>query len=236
MSAALELSKDTREKLAALRSLSEKVEAGDKSARKELRKAVRESSPEVVAQASELAHRSQWALITTAAAGESLVEEALLTRLDLLRVEIAGENPSALERLLTEKIVGAWLLGELLELLNSAQLTTGVPKDKRIEHSFLKFYLGWQEQAHRRLFSSIKTLAQVRRLQSLTPGVQVNIQNNLLSSGPGSSLPIRTITGVSNKLIRSLMVEVQSQRGSESSPLQVYLRPPRRACRMLEVG
>ena len=177
---ALELSKDTREKLAALRSLSEKVEAGDKSARKELRKAVRESSPEVVAQASELAHRSQWALIKTAAAGESLVEEALLTRLDLLRAEIAGENPSALERLLTEKIVGAWLLGELLELLNSAQLTTGVPKDKRIEHSFLKFYLGWQEQAHRRLLSSIKTLAQVRRLQSLTPGVQVNIQNNLL--------------------------------------------------------
>jgi hypothetical protein len=177
---ALELSKDTREKLAALRSLSEKVEAGDKSARKELRKAVRESSPEVVAQASELAHRSQWALIKTAAAGESLVEEALLTRLDLLRVEIAGENPSALERLLTEKIVGAWLLGELLELLNSAQLTTGVPKDKRVEHSFLKFYLGWQEQAHRRLLSSIKTLAQVRRLQSLTPGVQVNIQNNLL--------------------------------------------------------
>ena len=177
---ALELSKDTREKLAALRSLSEKVEAGDKSARKELRKAVRESSPEVVAQASELAHRSQWALIKTATAGESLVEEALLTRLDLLRVEIAGENPSALERLLTEKIVGAWLLGELLELLNSAQLTTGVPKDKRVEHSFLKFYLGWQEQAHRRLLSSIKTLAQVRRLQSLTPGVQVNIQNNLL--------------------------------------------------------
>jgi hypothetical protein len=85
-----------------------------------------------------------------------------------------------LERLLTEKIVGAWLLGELLELLNSAQLTTGVPKDKRVEHSFLKFYLGWQEQAHRRLLSSIKTLAQVRRLQSLTPGVQVNIQNNLL--------------------------------------------------------
>ena len=177
---ALELSKDAKEKLAELKELSDQAEVGDKAARRELRRVLRESSPEVVAQASELAHRSQWALIKTAAAGESLVEEALLTRLDLLRVEIAGENPSALERLLTEKIVGAWLLGELLELLNSAQLTTGVPKDKRVEHSFLKFYLGWQEQAHRRLLSSIKTLAQVRRLQSLTPGVQVNIQNNLL--------------------------------------------------------
>ena len=176
----LELPKDVKDRLGELRTLSERVENGDKSARKELRKALRESSPEVVAQASKLAHRSQWALIKTAAAGESLVEEALLTRLDLLRVEIAGKNPSALERLLTEKIVGAWLLGELLELLNLAPLTTGVPKDKRVEHSFLKFYLGWQEQAHRRLLSSIKTLAQVRRLQSLTPGVQVNIQNNLL--------------------------------------------------------
>jgi hypothetical protein len=103
----------------------------------------------------------------------------LLTRLDLLRVEIAGENPSALEMLLTEKIVGVWLLGELLELLNSAQLTAGVPKDKRVEHSFLKFYLGWQEQAHRRLLSTIKTLAQVRRLQSGIPGSQTNVQINL---------------------------------------------------------
>jgi hypothetical protein len=175
---ALELSKDAKEKLAELKELSDQAEGGDKAARRELRRVLRESSPEVVVQASELAHRSQWALIKAAAAGEPLVEEALLTRLDLLRVEIAGENPSALERLLTEKIVGAWLLGELLELLNSAQLTR-IPTAQRVPPSFLKFYLGWQEQAHRRFLSAIRELARVRRLQSGVPSSQTNVQINL---------------------------------------------------------
>ena len=174
----LKLPNDVQDKLAQLRALSDKAQNGDKQARRELRKAVRESSPQVVAQASELAHRSQWALIKTAAAGEPLVEEALLTRLDLLRVEIAGENPSALERLLTEKIVGAWLLSELLELLNSAQLTR-IPTAQRVPPSFLKFYLGWQEQAHRRFLSAIRELARVRRLQSGVPNSQTNVQINL---------------------------------------------------------
>jgi len=44
---------------------------------------------------------------------------------------------------------------------------------------FLKFYLGWQEQAHRRLLSSIRELARVRRLQSGLPRMQTNVQINL---------------------------------------------------------
>ena len=55
----LELSKDVKERLAALRTLSERAEAGDKSARKELRKAVRDSSPEVISRASDISRRGQ---------------------------------------------------------------------------------------------------------------------------------------------------------------------------------
>jgi hypothetical protein len=174
----LELSRGVKDRLAELRTLSDRAESGDKAARRELRKAVRASSSEVVRQASELARRGQWALIKTAAAGEPLMEEALVSRLDLMRVEIAGENPSALESLLTEKVVGAWLLSELLELLNSAQLT-GIPEVQRVPQSFLKFYLGWQEQAHRRFLSAIRELARVRRLQSGVPSSQTNVQINL---------------------------------------------------------
>ena len=36
----------------------------------------------------------------------------------------------------------------------------------------------WQEQAHRRLLSAIKTLARVRKLQSNAPSVQLNQQIN----------------------------------------------------------
>ena len=46
--------------------------------------------------------------------------------------------------------------------------------------SFLRGIVKWQESAGRRYLAVLKTLAQVRRLQSNTPGVQLNIQNNNL--------------------------------------------------------
>jgi len=55
----LELSNDAKARLAKLQALSERAENGDKAARRELRKAVRTSSSEVVRQASELARRGQ---------------------------------------------------------------------------------------------------------------------------------------------------------------------------------
>ena len=176
---ALELSKDAKDRLAKLEELSDKAADGGKEARKELRQALRESGPEVIREASELARIGQLCLIKTAARGRTLAEEALIIRLDMMRSEIAGPDPSPLEVLLAEKIVSAWMLTELLELLLSAQLTTELPKSQRMSHSFLKFYLGWQEQAHRRLLSTVRELARVRRLQSGIPGSQTNVQINL---------------------------------------------------------
>ena len=175
---ALELSEEAKNRLAELQALSDKAQNGDKVARRELRKAVRESPGQVVYEASELAKRGQWALIKTAASGEPLMEEALIARLELMRLEIGGPDPTPLEVLLIERVVSLWILLELLELLNSAQLT-GVATSQRIPHSFLKFYLGWQEQANRRLLSAIRELAKVRRLQSGLPSSQTNVQINL---------------------------------------------------------
>ncbi len=174
----LKLSKDSKDRLAKLEELSDRAADGDRKARRELRRDLRESGPEVVREASELARIGQWALIKTAAGGEPLMEEALLARLDLMRAEIGGPDASSLELLLVEKLVAAWLLGELLELLLSAQLTE-LPKSQRMPHSFLKFYLGWQEQVHRRLLSAIRELVRVRRLQSGVPNSQTNVQINV---------------------------------------------------------
>jgi hypothetical protein len=179
---ALELSKNAKDRLAELKALSEEAESRDKGARRALRKAVRESPREIVAEASDLARRGQWALIKTAASGEPLKEEALLARLDLMRSEIAGPDPTPLEVLLVEKIVAVWMVTELLELLNTAQLTA-VPKSQRIDHKFLKFYLGWHQQAHRQLLNAIRSLTQVRRLQrSEIPNSQTNVQINLAAT------------------------------------------------------
>ena len=176
---ALEMSKDAKDRLAKLKELSDRAADGDKRARGELRRVLGESGPEVVREASDLARIGQRFLIKTATRGRTLAEEALVVRLEMMRSEIAGPDPSPLESLLVEKIVSAWMLTELLDLLLSAQLITELPKSQRMSHSFLKFYLGWQERAHRRLLSSIRELARLRRLQSGVPNSQTNVQINL---------------------------------------------------------
>src|SRR5918994_211001 len=175
----LELPKDAKDRLGELRTLSERIEDGDKNARKELRKALRESAPEVISRASDIGRRGRWALIGTVAANDPLTEEALVARLDLMRAEVAGHDPSPLEVLLTERICSLWLLIEVLECLVSVQLSSDLPRERRSGMSFLRDILKWQESASRRYLAALKTLAQVRKLQSNTPGIQYNTQINL---------------------------------------------------------
>ena len=179
----LELSKDVQEKLAVLRALSERAENGDKEARKELRRALRESAPEIVIRASDIGRRGQWALIKTAAANDPLTEEALVARMDLMRADVAGPDPSPLEVLLAERICSLWLLIEVLEMLVSAQLSAELPPEQRCPTSYLRHVFKWQESANRRFLSATRELARVRKLQNNTPAVQFNTQINLETTG-----------------------------------------------------
>jgi hypothetical protein len=175
---ALELPDEMKAKLRELEDLSEEAEAGNKEARRELRRELRAASPEIIARCSEIAELGQLVLAETMAAGDPLMEEAILARLDFMRAEVAGENPTPLEVLLTERIVSTWLFVEVQEALLNAQLKRG-SEVKRCPPSYLKLMVGWLDSAHRRYLAAIKSLAQVRRLQSNTPGVQVNTQINL---------------------------------------------------------
>jgi hypothetical protein len=98
-------------------------------------------------------------------------------RLHMMREEIAGENPTPLEVLLTERVVACWILVEAFEVLMAAQLS--LDGKHRVPMSFLKHALKWQESANRRYLASIRELARVRKLQSSIPSVQVNTQINL---------------------------------------------------------
>lgn len=175
---ALEMSEETKARLAEIQALSERAKGGDKEARKELRRVLRASSPEIVARCSDFAKRGQRMVVKTIATGEPVMEEALEARLDLLRAEVAGENPTVLEVMLAERIVSLWLVVEALEALMNAQLQVG-PDARRSAPSFLKFIIGWLESYHRRYLASIRELARVRKLQSNTPGIQYNTQINL---------------------------------------------------------
>ena len=182
-STALELSKDVKQKLAALQTPSEKAQKGDEGARTELREALRESPPEVISRTSDLGRRGQWTLIKAVAANDPLTEETLLARLDFLRADVAGPDPSPLEVLLTERICSLWLLIEALEMLVSAQLSAKLPREHRCPMSFLQHVFKWQESANRRFLSAIRELARVRKLQGNVPGIQYNTQINLSTSG-----------------------------------------------------
>jgi len=175
----LELSNDVKHRLGELRTLSDKAENGDKEARKELRRAIRESAPEAISRASDIGRRGQRVLINTVAANDPLTEEALVARLDLMRAEVAGPDPSPLEVLLTERICSLWLLIEVLEWLVSAQLSADLPPEQRSPMLYLQHVFKWQESANRRFLSAIRELTRVRKLQSNTPGIQYNTQINL---------------------------------------------------------
>jgi hypothetical protein len=178
---ALELSEDARGCLTELRALSEKAESGDKEARKELRQLVRASSPEVIAEASGIARWAEWMLVKTISAGEPLMEEALQERMHQMRSEIAGENPTPLEVLLTERIVSLWMLTALLEVLVSAQYQkTLSDRTKRSSPSYLIQQSRILEGATRRYLAAIRELARVRKLQAGAPPVQVKTQVNIL--------------------------------------------------------
>jgi hypothetical protein len=173
-----ELTEDALQRMRALRELSDKAEAGDRDARRELRVAVRDSSPEVIARASDFRRGAQRLLIQNISAGSALKEEALEVRLSHMRAEVAGANPTPLEVLLTERVVASWLLVEILEALVSLELTRGV--QKRVPPSYLFQLAKLLESAQRRYLDSMHALVRVRKLQSNTPGIQVNTQVNVL--------------------------------------------------------
>jgi hypothetical protein len=177
---ALELSEDARGRLAELRAVSKKAEAGDKHAHKELRRLVRTSSPEVIAEASDFVGRAERMLANTISAGQPLMREAIQERMRQMRAEIAGENPTPLEVLLTERVVAGWLLVEVLESLIAAQYHRD-EDSHRVPPAYILQMSRILESATRRYLAAIRELARVRKLQVGAP-VQVNTQVNVLRS------------------------------------------------------
>ena len=80
------------------------------------------------------------------------------------------------------------------------QLWTGTGKGRRISLGLLKHYLSWQEGANRRYLAAIRELARVRKLQSGTPGIQVNNNTQInVSGGSGKVEPKREARWAPNK-------------------------------------
>jgi hypothetical protein len=149
---------------AELRRLIDRAHAGDESTRPALRKLL--DDPAFVDRlGGDLARQAEWSLVDAVAGKDVAFKEALTRKLELLRAELLGPDPTSLERLLVERVVACWL--QVYEV----DIRTAQAKDLPLK--WADFYQKRMDRAHRRFLSAIKTLAAVRRLA--LPVLQVNI-------------------------------------------------------------
>jgi hypothetical protein len=103
----------------------------------------------------------------------------LRTELSDLADELAGPSPSPVERILAETAATAWFAHRLHEAHYANCATQGGMSLAQSDHSQRRI-----DRAHRRLLSTLKTLAAVRRLA--LPALQINVasqQVNQLNAG-----------------------------------------------------
>jgi hypothetical protein len=99
-------------------------------------------------------------------AGQNLLcREAVTHKLDLLRVELAGPNPTAIEGLLVERVVTCWLHLHHLEAEFAGKESKSL--------ALATYYQRSLSAAQKRYLAAIKTLAAVRKL--VLPVLQLNI-------------------------------------------------------------
>jgi hypothetical protein len=157
-----------------LKELVKKAEKGDKEGLPEIRKILQES-PDLAWQIMDYGKLAEWHFIERMTKEEDFGSKVLLQRqLGLMREEIAGESPSALERLLAERVVATWLQLQFLEGLYAAGMYQDMSEKQGI-------YLQKQmDRAHRNHLSAIRTLAQTRKSGL---GLQINIAERINALG-----------------------------------------------------
>ena len=89
-----------------------------------------------------------------------------------MRKDLDGPDPSPLERLLAERIVACWLQLQYVDAIYAQNLD-----DMNMAQS--EYHQRGLDRLHRRYLSSIKTLAQIRKLG---PAVQINLAEKQINT------------------------------------------------------
>jgi hypothetical protein len=160
-----------------LRALVDRAHEGDRTALPALREALKD--PAVVDRWGDLPRHTQQHLVAQAGGGSLLYRESLPRKLELLRAELAGANPTPVERLLVERVLTCWLFLTGLEAgyVSLRGRPEGIPlaQDAHYERCMAS--------AQTRYLAAIKTLAVVRKLA--VPVLQVNIARRQVNvAGP----------------------------------------------------
>jgi hypothetical protein len=158
-----------------LESLLERAQKGDKKAVPAIVELLKD--PDTVdALGGNLARQAQLVLIDKFSSTNLLYKESLKRKTELLRSEVAGPNPTPLEKLLAERVVACWLHLNHLEMLYASKESMSLELGAYYQRSI--------STAHKRYLSAIKSLATVRKLA--LPVLQVNIARRQVNVAAGS--------------------------------------------------
>lgn len=139
-----------------LQQLIEHANSGNKHALKRLRSFL-DNHPEIWEQIGNLAQLAERTWMDLIANGNSLVMESLKRHIDKMKVDLAGENATAMETLLVDEIVACWLAVHEADKRSADSSNSSDRLTKRTEG------------AHKRYHSALRTLASLRTLHS--PGL-----------------------------------------------------------------
>ena len=119
-------------------------------------------------------------LIKNTAGENPMIQEAIGRKLDNVRSELEGLNPSPIERLLAERASLCWFIVHRYEsmFVNSQNMAI-------VDAEYQQRKI---DRAHVRFLSAVRTLAQVRKLG--LPALQINVganQVNMIGGRDGSS-------------------------------------------------
>ena len=150
--------------------LLERAEEGDTEVLPTLRKVLDEEPK--IARFIDLARNVERSIVKSLSGDDLFSQEAIPRNLKEMREQIAGENPSTLERLLAERIAVCWLQLQYYEAIYAQNL-------KKFTITQSEYHQRRIDKAHKRYLSAIRTLAQLRKIG---PAVQINIADKQINT------------------------------------------------------
>ncbi len=123
---------------------------------------------------ADLGTRAQGDILKRVVKDDPLAATAFARQIELMTSELEGAHPTELEKQLAKRIVLEWLL------LTYFEATLAVNLDSS---TWTPYYEKRVESAQRRYLASIKTLAQIRKLQ--VQNVQINVAQNQVNAQLG---------------------------------------------------
>ena len=152
-----------------------KAEAGDQAALAEVREMLaRPGSADILC--GNIAREAVRTLVNKYAATNPVVRESVTRKLDEMRAELSGANPTPLEKLLVERVVATWLHLHHLEAIYAGKDSLSLELGSYYQKSI--------SAAQKRYLAAIKGLAEVRKLA--LPTLQVNIAKKQINVAAGT--------------------------------------------------